>query len=189
MATTPMWRTRVIVTGVAGSPYYYTGYFNADQLEAQDALTDWCQFIIPSNQDILSGTTYTPDLSVMKIDPVTGDQVGEAAAATPGPVSGSASGTALPFATTLIARWRTPYFFNGRRLQGRTNLSGFTTANLGTGGAFTNTTRDTVATRANALIGKPNSEFVVWSKKNGLHIAVTSAVVSTKPGVLRSRRD
>lgn len=187
MPTTEMFRVTQVVTGVAGAPYYLTGYFDAISGQEQFAAGDWATFCrFPADQ-MREGLVYEPITTVDRVDPVSGDVVGRVNVSVPG-VAAATGQDPLPPSNQLVVNWRTGAFTAGREVRGRTNLPGWLEA-ASTNGRPTNTLLDAVQSKAVNLVANATNPLVVYSKKNGAWQAVQTTGVMAEWAVLRSRRD
>lgn len=119
-----------------------------------------------------------------------GTLIGAVAVTPPTTVVGqSASAFSMP--AGLRVTWETGTIVNGRRLRGRTYIVPSVGAADATGTPST-ASMAALKTAADALINASvinNTPLAVWSRANSAVMAVTSAVVSDRTAVLRSRRD
>lgn len=132
------------------------------------------------------GLQYTVEGEIELVDNITGQvESVETTDAVSG--VGSVGGDALPPANQALIRWRTGVFNGGREIRGRTFIPGIAMA-ASVSGVPTSELRNTLNTAAGNLIGDPDSELVVWSRK-GTFATVTSGSAWNKFATLRSRRD
>lgn len=183
-------RIRVTLTGAQGLPGVSTFY----ALSGPNAVTDLQTFytalvtFFPANVDILvegSGET---------IDESTGDAVGSWSTAQPAGINATgAGGYAAPVG--LLVSWITGIFVGGRRVRGHTFLVPMVNSKFDPDGQSTSAAASTIETAANALIAAHAGNMLVYHREtaegaaDGTGVAMTSALVSRKATVLRSRRD
>lgn len=188
MPTTPMLRVTTVVTGVAGSPYYIRGYFNEEGSDPDEVVDNWHTFVIPDALSGPTGSTWTTDGPLDRVDPVSGDVIGQVEAL--GAVTtGTNTGQLLPPSNQTLFRWRTGVYVNGREIRGRTNKPLPFLNNSNNRGSLAEGYRSGQEGLATTLLNQLLSPLVVWSKKNGRWEAVTSASVWQEFAVLTSRRD
>lgn len=188
---TLMRKVVTVVTGVDGGPYYITGYFDPAVGTAQQNAQAWHTFTLPGPTagDIPIQTTYTTGPEVQIVEAATGNVVG-VDTITPITITGTGNFDKEPPMTQFLVRWLTGFYAGGRQIRGRTFLPGVTN-----GAVNPNTGRPTDGARngrqaaAQTLINSANAELLIWSRKNGQAVVVTSSSVWEKFAVLRSRRD
>lgn len=187
MPTTSMYRVTQVATGVAGSPYYLTGYFAAADSSAQQAADAWRTAIGVPVATFVAPYRYEAITEVATVNPGTGDTTG-ITAVTVAAITFTDADQPLPAATSLLLRWHTGVFTGGREIRGRTNIArlGELTSTLGVPNVATTTAWQT---RANDLIADVNTTFVVWSPLHGLWETVQTGSPWGQWAVLRSRRD
>lgn len=192
MAVTEMLRVRTVLTGVAGSPYYMTGYFDAQTGTPTQAITAWHTFISggggATSGGIPSGARVETLGEVQLVNPVNGDVTG-AVVGTPAVTTGTGVGPFLPPANQLVVRWRTGIYESGREIRGKTFIpSRLESESTATGQVETAATT-AFNSLASALIANALVDLVVWSRKYGQWALVSSGSTWNQFGVLRSRRD
>lgn len=192
MPTSPIRRVRSIVTGVAGSPYYVTGYFTADTGTATQCITAWHTFITGVASGPAGGfpvgSSVRTDAEVQVVDPVTGNVV---ATEIGGTIlsTGSSASPLLPKANQFLIRWRTGNFVGGREVRGKTFLPLPSETASTDAGLVEAATLVALSGRAGQLISNADTVFVVWSRKNGLWWAASNGSCWEQFAILRSRRD
>lgn len=187
MGIAPMYRVTQTGSGVAGSPFYLTGYFDSTAGTALQAATSWRNIVAPPVSYFGTPYTYDPITLVDTVDPVTGNITG----ITPVAIAArtfTSVGEKLPTFVNMGLNWRTGIYRNGREVRGRTNIAGFTEdANGPTGDPVALYVTD-FQTRINTEVANPVASLVVWSKKNGEWFEVSTGTVANKWYVLKSRR-
>nr|CRY97453.1 hypothetical protein [uncultured prokaryote] len=188
MATTSMYRVVLTVTGVAGSPYYMTGYFDASVGTSQDAAEAWFNMCTVAPTARKMGSAWSTGSTVDIVDPVTGNTIGTEAI-TPAQNTGSSTADILPSMTQTLVRWRTGEYIGGREIRGRTNIPLPNEASNTSQGLPDPTLVGDTNVRAATLIADADSTHVVYSPKNGLWFATLVGSTWDQWAVLRSRRD
>lgn len=192
MPTGNMRRIESVLTGVAGSPYYFVGYFADGEGTDAECLTAWHEFVNrgPASEggSLPAGAVLTTNSEIPIVNPVDGAVL--EVRVTPSLVStGTNTGDFLPPANQFLVRWRTGNYENRREVRGRTNIGPCPEDSTDGDGNLLPTVVSFLNNQANALISNPAITHVVWSKKNGLWWATQSASTWTQYAVLRSRRD
>lgn len=125
-----------------------------------------------------------------QLDPVTGTLEGQWADSTPYADTGAAASLVVPDVAQLLLRWRTEQIRNGRFIQGRTFVPGFTTGN--TVGGNVNATAQTAINAAILTLLSAPSGLLVWSRPvdgaGGVPAPVQSGAVWAELAVQRGRR-
>lgn len=181
-----MLRIQTVFTGIVGSPYLSTMFFEstglAEMVDAQSAVRGFWEDLAGLMQ---SATTIQVQSDVDVIDPVTGHITATGSA--PVAVLQAGGNAPLPQATQGLVRWRSGVFVNGKEIRGRTFLPSMANdAQLG--GKPSSALKVTADAAAAALLAAPVN-LVVWSRKNGMSAPVTSGSTWSEFAVLRSRRD
>lgn len=187
------YKIRTVFSGVPGTPWLSTMYFEEVGGTAQQAATAVGTFwgAIDALQSSL--VTWTTEADVSTID----DQTGELTAVTvttPVTGTGAQAGEMLPIASQALIRWRTGAFINGRNLRGRTFIPGLVVSQSDDG-RVNASTQTTINNAASALIADGNSVLNVWHRPNpvgsatGAGEAVVSGLCWNQFATMRSRRD
>jgi hypothetical protein len=180
-------RVRVIWSGSGGTPFLSTHYFSGGaQSDADDAVTAVGTFWGAVDGLIDSSISWATDAEVVEIAAGTGAPQGSFAT-TPATGTGAVSGTANPWASQGLIRWRTGVFIGGREVRGRTFVPGMTQVS-GSDGVPAAATITTLNNAAAALIADANSVLLIWSKTHGVEHAVTSGSAWNQFAILRGRR-
>jgi len=187
MATNQMWRTTVLVTGVAGSVYYLRGYFGTETGTAQQAADAWYDFVSRTASSTPAGATYSMDAIVDRVSPITG-QIDQTIGVTTRSVTGT-GGAPLPHANQIMVGWSTGVFINGRELRGHSNMPLPVYAEQNATGQVSDAAVVAWQAKAQTLIDSPAVNFVLWSKKYGQHYPVINRYTKKEFAILRSRRD
>lgn len=182
-----MYRTRCVVTGVAGAPYYITGYFVEVGGTAQQAADAWFAFCNPGASSMPDDSTITLESQVFNVDSVSGD-ITSVISVTPDAETGTSVNDFMPGFTQTLVKWQTGTYASGRQVQGRTNLPSVPEG-ANDNGRPSSTWRTSTQLRADNLLSDVNSIFCVYSRTNGVAVVVQSGVVWDEFSVLRSRRD
>lgn len=182
-----LWKVTQVCTGVAGTPYYITGYFDAVAGTAQQAADAWRNLLGTTTTIYRSGLSFSAIATVDELDPATGNLVGQASV-TVASLAFIGGTDALPAATSLLLRWRTGQYQGGKEIRGRTNIPGLPTS-AGSLGLPSSTTISGFQTRQTAMLALANAHHVVYSPKNSAAALTTSGSPWGQWAVLRSRRD
>lgn len=176
------------MTGVPGTPWYSNLYFNNvdTSTEAQEAADAVRSFWAALATSLSPGIIFTVEANAVTIDPVSGQPTGNYVTDTD-PVTSSGGADPLPWATQALVRLRTPGYVNGRNLQGKLYVPGFTEASSSSGRPVPGI-NGLINTAAEQII-EAGPEWVVWSRKNGVTAPISSTEVWSEWAVLRSRRD
>nr|CRY96797.1 hypothetical protein [uncultured prokaryote] len=188
-----MLRTRVVWTGVAGTPWYSTFYWVGDGPSianaAQLSTAGWLASIVGL---VVTDVQGQVDSEVIEINAATGDIV------TAYDVAGSTSvgtniGEPLPFQVQVLTNLGTTEFRFGRRVKGRSFLGGLAETNNSDGVGPDEVIREVIQdVYVDHLLGS-TAGFGVWSRPTtarpvGEITSVTSATTSPVWSTLRSRR-
>lgn len=179
-------RIQVEWTGLAGSPYLTTWYFDDAGVATPQALADAVNATLNQFRGFVTTalafgvlpevTTYT-----------TPDQPTGTVAVSTTTVNGTVAAAPLARATQGLIRWRTGAYRGAREVQGRTFLPGPTVTQLdAAGGVPTATYRTAMQNLATDLIA---AGLTLPSRTANAFYPVTSAAPWNQFAVLRSRRD
>jgi hypothetical protein len=185
--TTTMYRVQQVATGVAGSPYYFTGYFDSFGGTAQAAATAWRTCLGDTATIFTTPYSYSAIDHVDQVDPVTGNTVA-VLPVTVAALAFTAVTDPLPPAASLLIRWRSGIYVDGREIRGRTNIARLPETSC-TAGLVDPASLTAWQGRATALVNDTNSKHVIYSKKQHLWAETTVASVWNQFAVLTSRRD
>lgn len=185
-------RVRTVLSGVPGTPYYSNLYFQGvvTQPQAQDCLDNVAAFFNSLESTIISTCTWLTEGDVALIDEATGTLTGNLSG-TGGSGVGTVSGDPMPWSNQGLLRLLTDTYVGGRRLRGRffnpAQVEANSTLGVPIGAYITglNTIGQTLITDS----ATSSSEWVVWSRKNGVAAEVSSVSTWGQWAVLRSRRD
>jgi len=195
-----MYRVRTVFSGVQGSPWLSTFYFDDSGGTAQQAATAAGDFWNAVDVQILGAVTWTTQADVSTFDPITGI-LSDVTITTPATGIGGGGVEPLPFANQGLVRWRTGAFLHGRELRGRTFIPGVVEAANSNGQPLASWVTAVNAACA-ALVAHPNAQLMVWQRPRPAKVGPPA--VSARPGaawdaqsgslssswaVLRSRRD
>lgn len=184
-----MLRIRTVFTGVAGTPYYSNLYSNAgnDSGAAQAACADVADFWSTFRPSWVPQLRYEVQADVAVIDPATGGLTGAVLGQQVTNI-GTGSGELLPLFTQLLIGWNTGVVSGGRFVRGKCFVPGFTEANNDATGRPDAPLKNLALTAAQKIVNS-DSDFVVWSRKNGTVAPIASTQINGAWAVLRSRRD
>lgn len=176
---------RVVMTGVAGSPWY-ARHFIADEVtvSAQGAMDAVAAFWTGVAPQISTGVTITAEPEVTNwSDPATVVSVGTA---TPFTINTLGGTNPVPRAAQVLVRWQTSTFRGNRRILGKTYIPYVSEESNVSGGVVSLDYRNIVAAAAQDL---REAGLVVASRAGNVFAPVTSPFVNSEWAVLRSRRD
>lgn len=206
---TTLYRVRTTWSYTPGGPGYSNLYFGTtDPLAAgaQTAVNDMQAFWNAIKTLIPSVVTLQVDPSVIMVEDVTGEQVGDISVGSPpASILGTGGGAwAAPAGAT--AQWSTASYLFGRRVKGRTYLVPLTGSAFQSDGTLLGTAQTTLAGAAAALVAG-GSNLVVYTRprkaapanpvtgkpavtaRAGASSLVVSGTVRDIVAVLKSRRD
>lgn len=182
-----MLRVRVTWSGIGGTPYLSTFYFDGlTQTDADNAVTAVGTALALYDGLVDNQVTWATDPEVPVMDEATGQSI-SAFSTTPLSGTGAQSSSNLPFATQGLLRLRTGVFVSGREIRGRLFLPGLVSAS-NTDGTVTPANKANIDSWFDGLRTDANSVWVVWSRKNGQVATITSNVMWTQWASLRTRR-
>lgn len=185
-----MFRVRTQFTGVQGSPWLSTFFFNASTYDSASAAAAasatgafWTSVKTLQNANVNFATLAQVDV----IDP-SGTHSG-AFNTTPVTGVGGAAGIMLPSAVQGLCQWRTGTYVNSREVRGRTYIPGLTVAAVQSGGLLASATSTAIQSAITTLLGNATAHLAVWDRKWAGGITVASGSPWSSFAVLRSRRD
>lgn len=182
-----MYRVRTTFSGVTGSPWLSTMFFDEAGGSAANAVTAVGAFWGAVDNLIDSSVSWTTLADVESVDATSG-HVTAVTATTPQFGAGGGGTSGIPIVAQGLVRWRTGVYLNGREVRGRTFIPGLGTPS-NSDGTLTPGSATTIGTASAALIADIASILVVWSRANLQAKTVTASSVWTQFAVLRSRRD
>ena len=184
----PLYRIRTNITGVSGTPWLGTLYFDSAGGTAAQAAAA-VELFWNSVKSVMSSTlTIQNDGVAATVNEATGD-VTAALAYTATALTGGAAGVMVPRAAQALVRWQTGVYFAGRERRGRTFIPGLTTAAVQAPGQVSATVRGTIDTAAATLVASANANLVVWSRSAGAFSPALSGLTWVEFATMRSRRD
>ena len=185
-------------TGFVGSPGYTNLYFLNPE-EPTEAIANTTAGRVRTWFDTLkaylpSAVTITFPTEMEAIDTATGDLTGTIALTTLTNVVGSNAGA---FASPVGAcvNWSTGQIVNGRRLRGRTFLVPLSATHYQSDGTLVDASRTGMIAASSTLCSyQDNLVLAIWHRptsggSDGVAAQVSSASVTDRAAVLRSRRD
>lgn len=187
VGTDTMIKVTQVATGVAGTPYYLSAYFNASVSTPQACADAWRNLLMPVASTYTAPYTFLAVTEVGLVNAINGDLVGTEPVTLP-QLIGTGAGEPLPAATSLLIRWRSGEYVGGREIRGRTNVARLAEADS-TNGVPSSSLLTTWQGRLTTFLAAANAKHVVWSPKNGTWAATTAGNVWGQWAVLRSRRD
>jgi hypothetical protein len=179
-----LWRVRTSWSGLPGTPWVSTHYFQQALLGAVEAAEAVGAFWEDMDPQISLSALWVVEGDVTEIDQVTGATIG-LSPVTPIAGSGSAGGDRSPAAAQGLIRWRTGVYAAGREIRGRTFIPGVCESS----GASVPLPAYMAALNAAAATLILTPGFSVWSKTHGLAPSVDGGFAWNQYAVLRSRRD
>lgn len=182
-----MYRVRTVFTGVAGTPWYSNLYFDVSQstpLSSQEAAFAFWGTL---QGFIDNSLTYNVEGSVATVRSEDGELT-DIAGLPDALQAGLGTGESMSRALQGLIRASTSNFAGGRRIKGRVFVPGLTETSNEEGRPAP-ALLTAMNNAGDGLISDADSQWVVWSKKNGTMNAVVSASAWTEFAVLRSRRD
>jgi hypothetical protein len=185
--TTTMLKVTQVATGVAGSPYYLSAYFDASLSTSAACAAAWRVLLAPTSTQYIAPYQFLPITEVQLVDPATGDLIGTEPVSI-GNLTFIGTGDPLPPATSLLLRWRSGQYIGGREIRGRTNVARMAEVDSSVG-APTSGLISAWQTRLDAFLATTNVRHVTYSPKNGNWAHTVSANPWGQWAVLRSRRD
>lgn len=188
-----MFRVRTVFTGVQGTPWLSTMYFDESAGTAQNAATAVGAFWAEVDGQLSNLVNWQTEADVSLIDTDTGVLQG-VISTSPVNGSGSLSTEALGWVTQGLIRWRTGSIINGRSLRGRTFIPGLTSTGLDDG-QMSAIQQGVLNTAASNLISSINATLQIWHRPNPVGSSTGDAgdvlTGTTWPSYaeLRTRRD
>lgn len=195
-------RVRIAISGWGGSPGVITEHYSQgslggwDDTAAQDLLDEVYERYLAQASVFIDPMVIEVDPAISIIDVASGDLIDVITAASPGsPISGAGTGTSLSRATMIGVRLLTSDFRNGRRVQGRLFWGPTVSGVFETDGTIKAAEGASIEAEFAASISGLGPRLCVYSRPNpslnraGDWADVTTVRVSSKPFVLRSRRD
>lgn len=187
----PVYQVRVGFTGITGTPYLNTLYFDAAGGTAQQAVDAAATFWGAVDAQLHQDLSWATESEVQVLNEATG-ALTDAQSTTVTSGGGALTGDVLPTANQALIAWRTATIVNGKRLQGRVFIPGVPEVNA-VAGILASVPFTAFANAADALIADISSTLVVWHRPvlgtGGSIGPVTAALVRQPFAVLRSRRD
>lgn len=180
-------RIRTVFAGVAGTPWYSNQYWAIGSGDPDPVLDDTEAFWEDMAVMIKATVTAKVEGTCAVIESTTGQTVGVKTAADR-TVTFSNTGDPLPWATQGLITLRTGEFVAGREIRGKIFVPGISEEYC-TNGILSTTAAGLMQTAADALLSESSEAWHVFSPTHLTSAAVTACGTTTKPAVLRSRRD
>lgn len=176
-------------TGFTGSPWIHVSYWvGADSAAGAIAANTAIGVYWNAVRAVMStAATFLTDAVVAQMDPATGTRTANYTV-TPVTNPGLDAGDPLPPATQALTRLRTGVFAAGREVRGRINVPGLTEPSS-TNGRPTAALLTALNNAANTLNTATTPDLAVWSRRNGIAVAVAATDTWTEFAVQRSRRN
>lgn len=181
----PAAEIRVVMTGVAGSPWYARHFIDDSvTVSAQGAMDAVAAFWTGVASQISSGVTITaePEVPTYSVP----DSVVSVGTATPFTINTLGGANPVPRAAQVSVRWQTNTFRGNRRILGHTYIPYVSEESNVSGGVVSVEYRSQVAGAAGDLI---DAGLVIASRASNAFAPVTSPFVGSEWAILRSRRD
>lgn len=183
-----MLRTRVLWTGVAGTPWYSNFFWAGDSsalaTAAASATNAWCNYM---KGIVVNEITFEVEDEVVAINPVTGEMF-DIFPVEGNIYTGTDTGEPLPFQVQALTTLGTAAIEGGRRIKGRCFLGGLSEGGNTTGIGPSAESATIIETGFETTLGGAGAVHVVWSRKNGTNVPITSYNTSTVWSSLRTRR-
>ena len=184
-----MFRVRTTFTGVTGSPWLSTFYFDSETSgTAQQAATAAGTFWGAVDAFMDNSITWATEPDVAIVNAATGN-VTSAVGITPVIGSGAATSDPLPYANQGLVRWLSGVYVGGRQIRGRTFVPGICENSVGASGTLGATEVAAFTAAGTALIADANADLEIWSPTLGQSVTASIATTWSQFAVLRSRRD
>lgn len=192
-----LYRVKTRWSGFSGAPGYTILHFDAavsgNVDGAENAATGTRAFFNSISALLPSAVRLDVEPAVELIEESSGELVDVFTVPTPAVLSGTQTG-GFSSATGACVTWSTVGVRNGRRVKGRTFLVPLAGSQYEADGTLTSASINTLTTAAQALIAH-TSDLHVFGRPSasgatdGASYTVTSARVTDKTAILRSRRD
>lgn len=195
-------RVRTVFTGLAGTPWLGTAYFDSpaltDHQDLVDAVGTWWSV---ADGFMTGDVDWSTEAEVVELDEVTGEATG-IFSTTPASGTGVQGGDNSPTLLQALARFRTGSFVDGREVRGRWFIPGLAESQL-SNGVLLAATVTTLSTAAQAFVDTIGVSPVVWqrprladplaeppidARPGSAHPMITGSVTN-RFSPLRSRRD
>lgn len=183
------WRITTEFTGPQGSPAYCV-MTQSDTIgyDTQNAVTALGTFWESVDSYIKNSVTWTVLGDVVEFDEATGQTTG-IISVDPVTGTGDSGGDMVAAATSILIRWRTGVFIDGREVRGRTFVPYTTDAASTSGGFVSAAAIANIEAACATLLGDEAWGGQVYSKKHFSAEDIISGRVWNEYAVMRSRRD
>jgi hypothetical protein len=183
----PLYRVRTVFTGVQGSPWLNTLFFEETAGTAQQAADAAGAFWGAVDSRMATTVSWSTEAEVAIVNEAT-NQITSLTTTTPVTGTGAGGATQLPIETQGLVRLRTGTFVGGREVRGRFFIPGLTENDNDSGIPNAGITA-VVNPAATTLTGGVNHVLMVFSRVHLVAHNVTSAAMWTSWAGLKSRRD
>jgi hypothetical protein len=183
-----MWRVETVTTGLDGSPFLSTHWFNDTAGTVDDAVASVVELWGDLASVIVNDLTMSVQSTVYVVDQATGLIEGTTISGEAADVVGLDTSTPLASATQGLIRWLTGDYLGGREVRGRMFIPGPSITALTNGGPST-TYQGVLSSAALTFIGNPGTLPVVYSRVNANAAGIVTGSPWNEFAVLRSRRD
>jgi hypothetical protein len=197
-------RVQTVWSGVGGAPYYTNLYCIGPIAtnNGNDLANAWHAFLISVNANLAGGMVATIQPELLEFNETDGT-VTNAGSTTQTPVTMAGVGDHLPHMTQALIQWHTDGIVHNRRVRGRTFLPGvLESENSPTGDPAGVNLLTPLQTSINTLLSTMTGRMRIWSRevdaahatptvpaRPGSAWPIVTGTVSSKWGILRSRRD
>jgi hypothetical protein len=183
-----MWRVETVTTGLDGSPFLSTHWFNSTIGNVDDCVQSVVDLWTDLSGVIINDLSMAVQSTVYVVDETTGEITGTEISGAADIVVGTDASTPLAAATQGLLRLHTGDYVGGRELRGRMFVPGPSITALTNGGpsvSYQNSLNTAIAT----FIGNSSTVPIIWSRVNGTSRGIVTGNAWTEFAVLRSRRD
>jgi len=188
-----MFRVHTAVTGLPGGNaqvlHYFAGPGAATTAEATEGIARVAAFWNALKATVATTMLFSPLSIVDEVNPVTGDIINQLVGTPVSNVAGTATGDAMPGATSYVAQYLTGVFMNGRQVRGRTFIGQVVEGQNTPAGKPANTATIITAGGKLALQIVTPLSHVVWhrtnSHGNGSAVSVASYGCNSEWGFWR----
>lgn len=183
----PAYRVRTVFTGVQGSPWLNTLWFDQSTGTAQQAANAAAAFWGTVDNRMATNVLWATEAAVYRVDETTG-QPTSVDQTTVSSGAGSGSATQLPIQTQGLCRLRSGIFVGGREVRGRFYIPGLT-ENDNDLGAPNAGVLAVVNPALTTLAAGTGYSLSIFSRVHGALYDVTSQEMWTTWSSLKTRRD
>lgn len=176
MPTTTMRRIRVVWSGIAGTPFLQTLFFDATTGTAQENVDELASSLQGANTLFPTELRWTIQDDIEIVDPVSGQTV-DLVTAAGSTQTGSSTAELLSLGTQGLLWLRTGVWIGGREVRGKFFWPG-ATENANDDGQPTSAYTTAMQANAQALIGQATVNLVVYSRAHRVWHPIVATVGS-----------